>query len=198
MLAKHGLVVWGDSAEEAYEQTIEVINRAAELVNARTTHGVALRRPERGARGLDEDARSRHCCTMLPALRGAVSSERPKVLIVDVSPAALSSSTRATPPTVEVGAACPDHLVHTKRLRCGFRSTRRPTTVAELTGRIPERRRRLSRRVPAYFERNADATPMPADPDPRVMLIQNVGLVAAGTTARAAGSRAISTTARSR
>src|SRR5205814_10440627 len=31
VLAKHGLVVWGDSAEEAYRRTIEVINQAADL-----------------------------------------------------------------------------------------------------------------------------------------------------------------------
>src|SRR5687767_13517954 len=37
VLAKHGLVVWGDTAEEAYRRTIEVINRAAEFVNARTS-----------------------------------------------------------------------------------------------------------------------------------------------------------------
>src|SRR6201991_839866 len=36
VLAKHGLVVWGDTAEEAYRRTIEVINRAADFVNART------------------------------------------------------------------------------------------------------------------------------------------------------------------
>src|SRR3954449_9270430 len=36
VLAKHGLVVWGDSAEEAYRRTIEVINQAADFVNART------------------------------------------------------------------------------------------------------------------------------------------------------------------
>src|SRR5881397_3125942 len=35
-LAKHGLVVWGDTAEEAYRRTIEVINQAAAFVNERT------------------------------------------------------------------------------------------------------------------------------------------------------------------
>ncbi|MBW3609047.1 MAG: class II aldolase/adducin family protein, partial [Actinobacteria bacterium] len=33
VLAKHGLVVWGDSAEEAYRRTIEVINQAVEFTN---------------------------------------------------------------------------------------------------------------------------------------------------------------------
>ncbi|HYZ29482.1 MAG TPA: class II aldolase/adducin family protein, partial [Thermoleophilaceae bacterium] len=36
VLAKHGLVVWGDSAEEAYRRTIEVINQAVDFVNAAT------------------------------------------------------------------------------------------------------------------------------------------------------------------
>src|SRR5919107_3617560 len=36
VLAKHGLVVWGDTAEEAYRKTIEVINQAVAFVNERT------------------------------------------------------------------------------------------------------------------------------------------------------------------
>src|SRR3954452_18750048 len=33
VLAKHGLIVWGDTAEEAYRKTIEVINQAVAFVN---------------------------------------------------------------------------------------------------------------------------------------------------------------------
>src|SRR5215208_1425583 len=36
VLAKHGLVVWGDTAEAAYRRTIEVINQAVAFVNTRT------------------------------------------------------------------------------------------------------------------------------------------------------------------
>ncbi len=36
VLAKHGLIVWGDTAEEAYRRTIEVINQAVAFVNERT------------------------------------------------------------------------------------------------------------------------------------------------------------------
>jgi NAD(P)-dependent dehydrogenase (short-subunit alcohol dehydrogenase family) len=38
----------------------------------------------------------------------------------------------------------------------------------------------------SYFERNADDTATPADPDPRVVLVQNLGLIGVGTTVRAA------------
>ena len=44
VLAKHGLVVWGDSAEETYRRTIEVINQAVAFANERTEFGAALRR----------------------------------------------------------------------------------------------------------------------------------------------------------
>src|ERR671920_393943 len=36
VLAKHGLVVWGDTAEDAYRRTIEVINQAVDFVNTKT------------------------------------------------------------------------------------------------------------------------------------------------------------------
>ena len=65
VLAKHGLIVWGDTAEEAYRKTIEVINQAVAFVNERTGDVVALRRAQ---------ARSRpgSLTELLPAIRGAV------------------------------------------------------------------------------------------------------------------------------
>ena len=59
VLAKHGLVVWGDSAEEAYRRTIEVINQAVAFVNERTgdTPRFGGRHPAGGP------AHARSCCT---------------------------------------------------------------------------------------------------------------------------------------
>src|SRR3954454_9824946 len=84
VLAKHGLVVWGDSAEAAYRRTIEVINQAADFVNAQTAGEARFGGPS--AEPLDSTARLRLLREVLPALRGAVSSERAKVLVPDVSP----------------------------------------------------------------------------------------------------------------
>ena len=61
VLAKHGLVVWGDSAEEAYRRTIEVINQAVAFVNERTGDDPALRRPR--TRPPTRRRRARSCCT---------------------------------------------------------------------------------------------------------------------------------------
>src|SRR4051812_41888993 len=109
VLAKHGLIVWGDTAEEAYRKTIEVINQAVAFVNERT--GDASRF---GGRKLEPHG-SLH--ELLPAIRGAVSSERAKVLTVDTSDRVMEFvCSNQAKQLVTVGAPCPDHLVHTKRL----------------------------------------------------------------------------------
>jgi len=117
VLAKHGLVVWGDTAEEAYRRTLDVINRAADFVNARTAGDARFGGAAGGGAIEDDDERAALLREVLPALRGAVSSERPKVLVVDTSPRVLEFvGSRDAPELTTVGAACPDHLVHTKRV----------------------------------------------------------------------------------
>src|SRR4051812_38589234 len=109
VLAKHGLIVWGDTAEEAYRRTIEVINQAVAFVNERTGDVSRF-----GGRKLEAQG-SLH--ELLPAIRGAVSSQRAKVLTVDTSDRVMEFvCSEQAQQLVTVGAPCPDHLVHTKRL----------------------------------------------------------------------------------
>ncbi len=180
VLAKHGLVVWGDTAEEAYRRTIEVINRAVDFVNARTSGDQRFDGPaaESGPGVLD---------AVLPALRGAVSSERSKVLVVDTSPRALEFvSSRAAPELTDVGAACPDHLVHTKRVPLWIPFDPASEDAGVLADRIRQRAAAFRDEYRAYVERHADDSTEPADPDARVVLIQHVGLVGVGTSTKAA------------
>jgi rhamnulose-1-phosphate aldolase/alcohol dehydrogenase len=173
VLAKHGLVVWGDSAEEAYRRTIDVINRAVEFVNAR-----AETEPSGEVSAFD-------LRPVLPALRGAVSSERHKVLVVDTSPRVREFvSSAAAPELVTIGAACPDHLVHTKRLPLWIPFDPATEDAETLVARIRERAAAYRDEYRAYAERHgADE---PADPDARVVLIQHVGLVGVAPTVKAA------------
>jgi rhamnulose-1-phosphate aldolase/alcohol dehydrogenase len=182
VLAKHGLVVWGDTAEEAYRRTLEVINRAADFVNTRTNGtprfgGVA----DGGAVG--EDERAALLNEVLPALRGAVSSERPKVLVVDTSPRVLEFvSSHDAPELTNVGAACPDHLVHTKRVPLWIPFDPSSEDGSVLCERVRSRAAEYRAEYRAYVERNRDESTEPADPDARVVLIQHVGLVGVAPT----------------
>jgi rhamnulose-1-phosphate aldolase/alcohol dehydrogenase len=186
VLAKHGLVVWGDSAEEAYRRTIEAINRAAEFVNARTADQPRFGGSLPGSPSGD-DARRELLRSVLPVLRGAVSSERSKVLVFDGSPrvSELVASRDATE-LVTVGAACPDHLVHTKRLPLWIPFDPEREDADTLKERIPELVGRFRDDYRAYVERNRDEGTVPADPDARVVLIQHVGLVGVGASTKEA------------
>jgi rhamnulose-1-phosphate aldolase/alcohol dehydrogenase len=176
VLAKHGLVVWGDTAEEAYRRTIEVINRAVDFVNAKTAGKQRFDGPAGESSG--DVLRS-----VLPVLRGAVSSERAKVLVVDTSrPAVEFACSHAAPELVKVGAACPDHLVHTKRVPLWIPFDPATEDAQTLIERIRERAAAFRDDYRAYVGDKAE----PADPDARVVLIQHVGLVGVGTTTKAA------------
>ena len=185
VLAKHGLVVWGDTAAEAYRRTIEVINRAVEFVNARTAR--TPRFDGRAGEPVGGAHRRQLLQQVLPALRGAMSSERSKVLVVDDSPRVLELvSSRAVGELTSVGAACPDHLVHTKRVPMWVPFDPASDDADALARRIRERAASFRDGYRAYVEHHGDASTEPADPDARVVLIQHIGLVGVGTSPKAA------------
>lgn len=62
-------MVWGDSSEEAYRRTIEVINRAAAFINARTADQPRFGGTAASAGRLDERARSSLLRSILPVRR---------------------------------------------------------------------------------------------------------------------------------
>src|SRR4051795_628760 len=161
VLAKHGLIVWGDTAEEAYRRTIEVINRAVEFVNERTRGAQRFGGRLRPA----EDPRLLH--ELLPTIRGAVSSERAKLLTVDTSERALEFVTSVDAERlVAVGAPCPDHLVHTKRLPLWIPYDPDADDAGTLRERIAARAEAFREDYRTYVEAHRDESTEPADPDP--------------------------------
>ncbi len=185
VLAKHGLVVWGDTAEEAYRRTIEVINQAVAFVNERTGDAPRFGGRHPAAERVSDAAREQLLRELLPAVRGAVSSERHKLLTLDTSQRSVEfvSSAQAEH-LVTVGAPCPDHLVHTKRLPLWIPYDPESDDADTLRGRIAERAAAFRAGYREYVETYGDETTVPADPDPRIVLIQHLGLVATGTTTK--------------
>ncbi len=182
VLGKHGLVVWGDTAREAYERTVAICNQAADFVNARAAGAVRFGGPGTGGR-LDADQRRATLQAILPTLRGAVSSQTAKILLTDLSESACEFVDSAQAGSLTgIGAACPDHLVHTKRLPLWVPYDPAADDLHVLRRRIVEGAARYREEYRAYFEQHAAAGDMMADPDARVVLIQNVGLVAVAPT----------------
>jgi rhamnulose-1-phosphate aldolase/alcohol dehydrogenase len=184
VLAKHGLVVWGDTAQEAYHATIDAINTAIAFVNERTKGAQRFGGP--ADTPLDDATRHATLMQLLPAIRGATSSERAKLLCVDESPKAIEFvSSRAALELVQVGAPCPDHLVHTKRVPLWVPFDPAADDVATLAERIRADAEDFRAAYRAYVaEFGPDTAPM--DPDARVVLVQHLGLVGVGPTLAAA------------
>ncbi len=170
LLAKHGLVTWGDSAEECYASTIETIGRAAEALaeNADTRRVFAV--AEGPAPGRIDPL------TVLPFLRGAVSQRQSMVVHLNASDAACAFVNR---PDVQalasVGPACPDHLVHTKPWPLVVASAATPGAIREAIAGYEAR-------YAEYVRCNGGGEQM-LDPAPRVVLVPGLGIVTTGQDA---------------
>ena len=186
VLAKHGLVVWGDTAEEAYRRTIEVINQAAAFVNERTGEEPRFGGRTGRQRGWPTTRAARCCSELLPAdprrrLQRALEAAHRRhlaalgrVRLLRGGRAARHASAPRARTTSCTPSAC----------RCGSRTTPTPTTPATLRARIAERAEAFRAEYRAYVGAYGDETTVPADPDPRIVLIQHLGLVATGTTTK--------------
>ena len=181
LLAKHGLVTWGETHEESYARTIEAINRAAEFVADRAGEPFGGRKVEL----LLAESRVSLLAETLPALRGALSSgdasSSHKILRVDHSSEGVLEFVcgRDSKELSQVGAACPDHLVRTKVRPLWIDFDPQSEGAVELKAKIREGVEAYRREYEAYFSRHEEADEEMFDPNPRVVWIQGVGLVGA-------------------
>lgn len=185
LLAKHGLVTWGQTGEESYANTIEAVNRAAEFVASRAGD----REPFGGKKlsPLSQERREELLAAVLPALRGALSGERPKILQADTSEDVLEFVCgRDSKEISQVGAACPDHLVNTKVRPLWIDFDPETEGEKELSEKLVEGAARYREEYEAYFSRNSAGEEEMFDPNPRVVLIPGVGLISSGNNLKAA------------
>ncbi len=177
LLAKHGLVTWGDTAEECYHASIESIGRAAlalaDRVDRRRVFPVTTPLPER-------DRRSR-LAVALPALRGALGARRPVILHTDASDAAAAFAARSDiDELAALSPACPDHLMYTRPWPLVVRIAGADTLADALHEGVAH----YESRYRAYLARHGRSDPA-LDASPRVILIPGIGIVGAGADAEA-------------
>lgn len=184
VMGKHGLTVWGATSAECYAQSIKVIGEAEEFI-ASTRNGRVI---FAGAAvpALPEAERVAVWQQILPTLRGAVSQQGSQIVQVDMSPEVLTFvGSAGAEQFTQVGAACPDHLVHTKRLPL-FVPWQPAEGVAALTQHIQASVSAYAQAYTAYFNDHKHDNDVMMNPYPRIMLIPGLGMVTAGADAQAA------------
>jgi rhamnulose-1-phosphate aldolase/alcohol dehydrogenase len=183
LMAKHGLVAWGETPEECYGRTIDAIARAAEALAER----IDARRIFATGAGVPPLGRS-VLTGALPALRGAVSKRRPTILRLDTSDRARAFASRAdVAQLASAGPACPDHLVHTKPWPLVLGPSAAAGGAVALAEAFRNGVAEFEQRYEAYFARNAGDGVTLRDPAPRVVLVPGLGIVTTGADATQAG-----------
>ncbi len=205
ILAKHGLITWGESDEDCYASTLATISRARDYVESRiakSSPGGRLQGVFGGARvtALSAEERRAIAAQVAPVLRGLVSAEKRQILrFEDTEDVLTFASSQDAPRLTTIGAACPDHLVHTKPwpLLVDWTPEQGMTTLSEalrpgVEAYLAKYRHYLDANaqqdldsdaaMPVYRESDAAA-----DPHPRVILIPGVGMFTTGKDAMMAG-----------
>jgi len=179
LMEKHGLVTWGDTAEACYAQTIRIINEAEAFIGARVDQAKLFGGQKHAP--LPAEARRRIAAEVMPAVRGAVSGDKKMILTFDDEDDVLAFVGGADSPELsQVGAACPDHLVHTKVVPLFVDWTPDENDVEGLRKKLVDGIAAYKEQYKAYFERNKNEGDVMFEAAPRVILIPGVGMINTG------------------
>jgi rhamnulose-1-phosphate aldolase/alcohol dehydrogenase len=186
LLERHGLVTWGDTSEDSYRATLEFVARAVEAISRAAGGRFGLGGSK--VAELREESAVALLTRSLPSLRGALLADADGVILeVDRSAEAVAfASSKRAGQVSQIGAPCPDHLIHTKHKPLAVESDPETGGADQLSEAFKRGVEEYSRWYRDYYERNVDdeTRPFPVDPaGPRVVLVPGVGIVTAGSDA---------------
>ncbi|MFJ9385382.1 bifunctional aldolase/short-chain dehydrogenase [Peribacillus sp. NPDC101481] len=179
LMEKHGLVTWGETSKEAYEKTISIITEAEEFIKSRQHEEDAF-----GGQAFDslpEAERKKVLASIMPVIRGAVGEEKKMLLTFEDADDVLQFlNSKNAAALSQVGAACPDHLVHTKMKPLFINWDPQNERTESLVEKVKTGIQQYKEEYKQYFERNKNEGDVMFEAAPRVILIPGVGMVNTG------------------
>jgi rhamnulose-1-phosphate aldolase/alcohol dehydrogenase len=173
VLGRHGLIAWGDSARECYDNLHRLINRAEAWVAER-----AARKTVPGDKGSRADRRAA-ALRLLPVLRRALSPGRPVVLHHDDSDEALAfAADPRAPALARRGMSTPEHILRCGRVPLVLGSDVIGAPAVEAGRLVDGALQRWAAEHRAVCARHGHAADM-VEALPRVLLVPGLGLVTA-------------------
>ncbi len=179
MLGSHGLFTWGDTAYESYLNTLEVIERCAEYIEAAISRQTAVFGGTK-VQSLSKEERFEKAATLAPVLRGFCSSNTKMIGHFSDDERVLqfinSDDLHRLAP---MGTSCPDHFLRTKISPLVL-----DLQPSEFLTDIPSVKERLQPAFEAYRKMYADYynncrhsdSPAMRDDNPVVILFPGVGM----------------------
>jgi rhamnose utilization protein RhaD (predicted bifunctional aldolase and dehydrogenase)/NAD(P)-dependent dehydrogenase (short-subunit alcohol dehydrogenase family) len=186
-LAHHGLVVWGDDAEECYARLLEVTGRIDEYLATRRHDRPTATTRSAGTRPVrPPDERSRLAELVLPVIRGVLGKPERVILHYDDGDDVLASlAGKQMPELARRGMATPEHLLRAGRLPVWLDlDPKAPTDQIVQLARSQLQAARAE--YEKYHQRHARAGERPLDDWAKVVLAPGLGVITAFTDKRSA------------
>ena len=180
LLGHHGMSSWSNDDKTCYETALEIIDRATEYIEQHDrgdrTFGGQKHAP------LAEAERLRILAEIVPVLRGHISGGRRFVATVQHDERMLRFvNSHDAPRLAALGTSCPDHFLRTKIKPLFVDWDPAAGDIDALKAALPAHLDAYRQDYVAYYTRcrRPDSPPM-RDPNPTVMLIPGLGMVAWG------------------
>ncbi|MBC8126629.1 MAG: bifunctional rhamnulose-1-phosphate aldolase/short-chain dehydrogenase [Gloeobacteraceae cyanobacterium ES-bin-144] len=184
MMGQHGFISWDDDEKTCYSHTLDFIETAANFIEAKyaSKGGDATAFGGQKYATLDEEKRNATFAAILPWLRGQVSKEKRFVgTIQDDEKILRFVNSNDAARLAELGTSCPDHFLRTKIKPLYVDWNPQTEDAASL-------KLKLAAGLDAYREDYAeyyalcrhDNSPAQRDPNPTVVLIPGIGMIAWG------------------
>ncbi|MGX5357234.1 bifunctional aldolase/short-chain dehydrogenase [Kocuria sp. KH4] len=190
ILGGHGITAWGDTSEEAEENSLWIIRTAEAHIDQHSTpepFGPVLD----GYEALPKTERRAKAAALAPVIRGLASADRPQVGHFTDDARVLEFLAAAEHPRLAaLGTSCPDHFLRTK-VKPLVLDLPADAPVEECVRRLRELHEAYRADYQAYYDRHATAgSPALRGADPAIVLVPGVGMFSFGKdkqTARVAG-----------
>jgi len=180
IMGQHGLINWADDAKACYELTLNLIERAALYIEQhdkgeKTFGGQKYQ-------SLDEKARNKILIKVLPILRGKVSETNRFIGTVHVTDSVLQFvNSMGAQRLAEIGTSCPDHFLRTKIKPLYVDWNPQKESVESLLEKLEAGLVKYRSDYASYYEAcKHPNSPAMRDPNPTVILIPGLGLIAWG------------------
>ncbi len=182
IMGQHGLINWADDDKACYELTLTLIERAARYIEQHDKGDKTFGGQK--YQSLGEKTRDEILIKLLPILRGKVSQKNRFIGTVHITENVLQFVNSAEASRLaEIGTSCPDHFLRTKIKPLYVEWNPQKESVETLLEKLETGLVKYRSDYAAYYEAcKHPNSPAMRDPNPTVILIPGLGLIAWGRT----------------
>jgi rhamnulose-1-phosphate aldolase/alcohol dehydrogenase len=184
VIGKHGLIAWGNTPKECYDNLHQVISKAEAYLKQKRASKDPL--AKRRHPTTEPAARESAARALLPVLRGMLSRQRKVILHLDDSYEALRYVDSESAKQIHRrGMATPEHILRCGRQPAYVDAQLAALPVEEATAVLRQAIETFENDYRASFAKHGKGTEM-LGPGPRIILLPGIGVVAAGRDKRTA------------